>query len=79
MGYKWSALYPDRGALARGWPSDALPLHTQVRRDAHGQHTGEGLLFGRRPDGRPVRPLLPHIKEGPVPIIVLFDEGLTSR
>ena len=23
----------------RGWPSDALPLHTQVRRDAHGQHT----------------------------------------
>ena len=23
----------------RGWPSDALPLHTQVRRGAHGQHT----------------------------------------
>ena len=28
-----------RRSSARGWPSDALPLHTQVRRDAHGQHT----------------------------------------
>ena len=47
--------------------------------DAHGEHTGKRLILGRRPDGRAVGPLLPHIKKGPVPIIVMFDEGLTSR
>ena len=30
---------PSPPAGVPAWPSDALPLHTQVRRDAHGQHT----------------------------------------
>ena len=30
---------PSRPSGVPAWPSDALPLHTQVRRDAHGQHT----------------------------------------
>ena len=30
---------PSRPSGVPAWPSDALPLHTQVRRGAHGQHT----------------------------------------